>query len=151
MSVVDVGHGVFIGDFGGCDERGATFPLCVHIWSQLNVTEGRACRVCKGVAQRADKGLSIEWTEGQPLAKMSVPLHEVVAYLRRPGDVLIHCAGGACRSPTIALLTKLARGDGPWGAIGHICYRTWEERGFVPTFLPDPTGDVVRWWSAQSS
>lgn len=147
-NIVDVGHGVFIGDFAACDASGDSFPLCVHVGSQLNLTEGRACRVYTGASDRADKGLSVEWSEGQPLARMSVPLEEVVAYVRRPGNVLIHCAAGACRSPTIALLAKVARGADPWEAVAAIFRRTWEGRGFPPHFTSDPTADVLRWWQS---
>lgn len=57
----DVGHGVWVGDYHACDERGRGFPLVVHAQSELNRAEGRLCR------DRDSRGLALTWTEGQGL------------------------------------------------------------------------------------
>lgn len=147
--VTDVGDGVFVGNFEYCDAKGAEFALSVHIWSALNVSEKRLCRVCREKGD--DQGLRIEYTENQPLATMSCPIDEVVAYFRQPGNVLIHCAAGACRSPTLAVLALAVRGVAPWEAVDRVRRATMEQRGFEVLIHDGPIGDITRWWDAEKS
>ncbi len=134
-----------MGDFEGCDARGHDFPNVVHVWSDLNRTEGRVCRCVSGPVPI---GFPVRWSEGERLSAMSIPVDVVVAYMRKPGDLLIHCAGGACRSPVLAVLAMVARGDNVWGAIGHVFRRTWEGRGFTPTLPQESMAGIVKFWEA---
>jgi hypothetical protein len=109
-----VGDRIYVADFTFCDSYAKTFPNIVHISSDKDRADGRACRVC---ATGDGPGFIVRWSEGQSLSAMSVPLDEVAAFARRPGRLLVHCSGAVCRSPTLAIAAKVARGRDVMDAI----------------------------------
>lgn len=142
MRITDLGHHVWIGDFEACDQRSAEFPRVIHIWSRENFAEKRACTLC--VAGATD-GLVLEMTEGDPLS--AHVLDGIAEYARPIQPLFVHCAGGVCRSATVALVCKIARGCEPFTAI-HEMYKTlWTNLGYTPLFLYEPMRDILNWWA----
>ena len=112
INLADCGDDVWVGDFRACDATPLeAIPLRVHVWRPENLADGRICRCCREVATGvAVHHLVLTYREGEPLANIPVPLDRIVAYCRRPGDLLAHCSAGSVRGPTLAVLAKVARG-----------------------------------------
>jgi len=142
---VDVGNGVHAGTFTWCNSHGATYPNVIHIWKPENLTEHRACQC---VVTGQGNGLRVCYAEGQPIGSIDVPGTELIAYMRRPGNLLVHCAAGACRGPTITLLALIARGVEPGDAFSAIYRGYWQVRRISPTLVQVPVQDILGWWQA---
>jgi hypothetical protein len=125
-----VGCDVWCGDWMACNARIAEFPLAVHIWSDLNKQEGRVCRC---VAGECPGGLSVRYTEAHSLNTMSVTSAEFMSYCAKPGKLLCHCAGGACRSTTLCVLALIARGRRPHAAVRDVLTGVWDGYGVAAT------------------
>lgn len=111
MNLADCGDGVWVGDYLACDNRLADFDRAVHVFSLINVREGRLCRCSREVFEhRAAHHLVVMYTENMPLASASVPLDRIMDYCRHSGSILCHCAAGSVRGPTMAVVAKVARG-----------------------------------------
>jgi hypothetical protein len=76
---------------------------------------------------------------------MSVPLAEVAEFARRPGRLLVHCAGAVCRSPTLAIAAKVARGRDVMDAIRDLWSGLWEGYSEPPILMPDPMRELLNW------
>lgn len=145
MRLSSVGDDVWVGDFRACDERSGEFGRVIHLWRESNRAEGRLCR---HVASGTPPGLAAYWREWEPLATLSVPFPDLMEYARGPGRLLVHCAGGICRSATIAVAAKVARGRCPSHAVGDVYRGLWAAHGYCPC-LPDPTLAEVFAWAAR--
>lgn len=109
MHFTNVGDNVWVGDFKSCNAYLKDFPLSIHIWRESNRGENRLCqRVLGG---EPGEGLSVKWREGEPLSALSLPFETIMQYASRQGRLLIHCAGGVCRSTTLAVAPKIVRGQ----------------------------------------
>jgi hypothetical protein len=137
-----VGDRIYVADFTFCDSYAKTFPNIVHISSDKDRADGRACRAC---ATADGPGLIVRWSEGQPLSAMSVPLAEVAEFARRPGRLLVHCAGAVCRSPTLAIVAKVARGRDVLDAIRDVIGGVWEGYGEPTWLMPEPMRGLLTW------
>jgi hypothetical protein len=135
--LADVGNGVWVGDLAACNACGSTFPNAIHIWRDGDRDERAICKA-------NGKELSICYKEGGRLATMSVPIDAVVAYMRRPGPILIHCRGGSCRSTTLAILAKVARGCEVKAAIVEVFLSVLDAYGVVSLLFPEPIADICR-------
>lgn len=120
-NLATIGHDVWVGNFAACDARGQEFAGTIHIYRDETDPTG----VCKHVLGKQAGGLVVRYREGDPLDSMSVPVAEVIAYARRPGTILAHCAAGMCRGPTLAILAVMARGGDPHEAIAAVSRGLW--------------------------
>jgi hypothetical protein len=137
-----VGDRIYVSDHSFCTAYGATFENVIHITSDKDRADGRACRAC---ATGDGPGLIVRWSEGQPLTAMSVPLAEVAEFARRPGRLLVHCAGAVCLSPTLAIAAKVARGRDVMDAIRDLWSGLWEGYSEPPILMPDPMRELLNW------
>jgi hypothetical protein len=113
--LASVGHDIYVGNYQACDESLDSFPLSIHIQRNRD-----ADRRCKRFLTGTGPGLVVSWREEEPLDKLSVSLDEIRAYAKQPGELIVHCHGGVCRSTQLALVCKIARGCDPYTAIGDI-------------------------------
>lgn len=121
MRLVDCGDGVWLGDYIACDVSIHEFDLGVHVWRNTNLKEDRVCRFARDVIEGRTKGnLIVYFQENHPLRDAHVPLQNIVEYSRQPGRLLAHCAAGASRGPTMAVIAKVARGCDPLLAIMEV-------------------------------
>lgn len=97
--LADVGTDVWIGDWNSCDQLLDDYDLSIHIWRDENVIDNM---VCKQVLNNTRKGLVVKYREKDPLNTVSISLREVAYYASQDGKLLVHCAGGVCRSATLA-------------------------------------------------
>ena len=141
MPIVDCGDGVFVTGAAGCNEGGSRFRRQIHIWHdpQRIVDVGGTCAAIKAGATAG--GLVVQYTDGESLAA-AVSLAEVVAYCAAPGDLLIHCAFGQCRGPTLGVLAKVARGAPPLLALQNITAAIWSQRRIIPHWCPIPLAEI---------
>ena len=146
MIAVGVSNGVSVGDFEWCNANGEHYPNVIHVWKPENLTERRACQC---VVTGQGNGLRIRYAEGDSLGTIDVPLSEIIAYARRPGDLYVHCAAGACRGPTIALLAMVARGVDPFQALACLYQADWVGRRIAPTLVQVPVQEILAWWEGQ--
>jgi hypothetical protein len=142
MRYTEIRDGVGVGDFAACDVVGSRFGgRVVHVWKD----EDRAGRLCAYVARGTLGGLVVRWREGHPLAEMDPGLGDFLAFVRPPGPLLIHCAGGACRSPTLAVLALIARGRTPHAAVRDVLTAVWDGYGVVANLRDRPVMDIWGW------
>lgn len=142
MRLIAVGDDVWVGDYVACDERGLTFPLAIHGWKAANIAEGRICACLRG---SGGWGLPVRLEEGRQVGSWDRTLDAIGNYARRPGKLLAHCAGGAYRGPTLALVAKIARGRPPLEAVLDIYQAMWFDSRCLPGFMTEPTEEIFRW------
>lgn len=146
--LTDVGTNVWVGDFLSCNDRLHDFDLSIHIWRNANVGENR---ICNRVKNNLDKGIVVKYRENDPLHTMSVPIRDVVQYASQEGKLLVHCAGGVCRSTTLALIAKMARGCDKYQAISDIYKGTWETYRYTPELYNHVVKDIFLFFDMYTS
>ena len=146
MRFAHVGHDVWVGEWTACDAHSNEFPLQIHLWKPYNWKEKRFCKRCHASTETHNgSGMAIEWVEGQRLAQMSVTVEEVAEYAKQPGKLFIHCAGGVCRSTTLCIVSKVARGANVFDAIRDIYSNLWDQYGNPPDWCTKTIEDVLHW------
>lgn len=139
MRLADAGNDIWYGDHEACDEHVAEFALAIHVYSPANQYEGSWCRC----VSQGGPGLLVEYIEGHLPSGASVPPQQVAEYASQPGRLLIHCAGGVCRSPAYALLAKVARGCEFRAALHDVNTALWQACGCVPEWYA-PVLDEIK-------
>lgn len=141
MNFADVGDGISIGSFDACDALRDRFSLIIHISHPDPNGGGR----CQALTDHLAQGMSIHYSDGESLTKASVPMERVVAYARQDSALFIHCAWAVCRSPTFAVLCKVARGCDPVEAMAEVARATWTGYRVAPQFMTVPLTEILRW------
>lgn len=139
MHFADLGNNVWIGDFKSCNKHLKEFDLSIHIWRDENITENRVCRRFK---DGIDHGIVVKYREADPIKTMSLSLRDIANYASQDGRLLIHCAGGVCRSATLCLVAKMARGRNRYKAIADIYSGMWETYHHAPELYCHIVGDI---------
>ncbi len=144
--MIDAGADVFIGGFADC--MGATpFDRKVHIWRNRDVLQKRVCTYPRNGGNSTPVGcttdLSIYWREGDSLASMSVPVDQFIRFVAPPGKLLVHCAGGHCRSVHLAVLAARVRGLDPLDVIDRINRAMFAGGRFLPGWYWEVIGDIA--------
>ncbi len=118
MRLIECSKGVWVGDFEACNAHLPEFALGIHVWKPQNIAENRVCKHARR-AINGEKGvhLVVTYSEGEPLSLAAVSIDSITKYARQPGKILCHCAAGASRGPTMAVLAMAARGMDPFKAI----------------------------------
>lgn len=142
--ISDVGHGIHVANFQGCNLYGAAFPLRTHIWYG---PQGDQKGVCNCIQTKADSGLVLEYTDLHSLTE-AIDIERLVDYFSQPGDILVHCAAGQCRGPTVAIIAKLVRAPEitPWHAMHDITWSLWTYRRAAPLWGNVPLSEIFAWW-----
>lgn len=104
--LADCGDDVWVGSGAGCDEGAGRFDGVIHIWRG----DPEGWGVCRHVLGGKPGGLVVRWKEEELTGAMAPTFGDVMAYARRPGTLLVHCAAGVTRSTAVALAAKIARG-----------------------------------------
>lgn len=148
MHYTNIGDDVWLGDYKSCNAHLQDFPLSIHLWRETNRHENR---LCERVKNNTSNGLAVYWREGEPLDTLSVPFPSIMNYASRSGNLLIHCAGGVCRSPTIAVAVKVARGTNRYQAIADVYRGMWEGYRQTPEFYHKIFNDMFKWFDCQQT
>jgi hypothetical protein len=137
-----VGRDVWVGGFAACDAEGPTFARIVHVY---NPAAAHSPVSCRRMRESLTEGLAVRWIEREPVEAMEPGIDAVAEYMGRPGRLLVHCAGGVTRSPTLALLALAMRGEPLYCGFGAVYEGLW--RSGV-TFAPCPRmiGSLLRWY-----
>ena len=141
-SPVPIGHEIIISHRDFCPYwKGKT----IHIWR-----DDMANNSCKFVSEGRDGGnsdlhLIINYKDGESLFNANVTIDEIASFARISESLLIHCTVGQTRSPTIALIAKIARGASPYQALGDIMKANWDMRGIVSNFCLTPVKEILEW------
>lgn len=146
-NVAYVGHEIWIGNVEACDQDHVSHELSIHIRHHKKAVP----LPCRRSTNSSSEGLFLCYDDGDPLTAASVPLESIAAYARRVGRLFVHCGWGLCRSPTIALLCKVARGADPFSAMADIGRGLWEGYEAAPQFHSVPVIDILRWHTDASS
>jgi hypothetical protein len=144
----NVQDNVWVGDFQSCNLHLNEFDLSIHLWRETNRHEGH---LCNRIKNNGYKGLVVYWREGEPLSKLSVPFSSIMNYARQPGKLLVHCAGGICRSTTIATACKIARGKSRFQAISDVYQGTWTGYRQAPEFYHHVFNEMFNWFDSYQS
>lgn len=143
MQLADCGHHVWVGDHRSCDASGARFDRRVHIWHSYQQGKNR-CRHIDEDRIGADD-LVVRYRDGDPLATLGEALPELIAFVGRPGQLLVHCAFGCYRGPTLAVLAKVVRGGDPFDSLAEVARGMWTWYGTrqVPYLNSIPIREVI--------
>lgn len=160
MKCYDVGNNIFISDYEYCNSLDLLwivnsqfrpeFDKFIHIY-RGDLEKHDVCNVSKFLARNVDwdfhgkagLGLNVQHGEGQDISHIA---QEVYNYSIGNDKLLIHCAAGQTRGPTLALLAKVARGMSLIGSIGEItdAFRQDPKRGDFPLFHAVPLRSIER-------
>lgn len=142
--ICDVGHGIHVGNFRGCNLYGRNFQRAIHIWYG---PDGDPKGVCDCIVNRRNEGLTIQYVDQRSLAEV-IEFDRLADFFSEPGEVFVHCAAGQCRSPTVAIIAKLVRAPEitPWHAIHDITWSLWTHRRAAPCWGNIPLTEIFEWW-----
>ena len=119
--LASLGNDVFVGNFESCDP--AAYDLIIHVWRRSNVPN----HTCKVVSGKIDHGLKVYWQEGARLSELNPSFDEIVAYMKKPGKLLLHCVAGICRSTQLAVAALVVRGVEPVEAVRRVYDGCWNQ------------------------
>jgi protein-tyrosine phosphatase len=119
MRVTDCGHGVWLGDRFACNEKHGEFDRIIHIWREASFDE-HTCLFVKNHQRIQAKDFVMRFYEHGSFGQGDRPIPDIAAFAAVPGKLLVHCAGGAVRSSTVAVLAKAARGCDPFLALADV-------------------------------
>jgi hypothetical protein len=136
-----VGDDIWVGNFMACEANLDTFPRSIHIWHPWHAPQW----ICRNVTENQGRGLNVAYREHESLSNASIDPASIAAYARTPGRLLIHCAAGGCRGPTIAVLAKVARGKTVVEAQVEIRKGMLAGYNQEPEFPPVPMAEIAEW------
>lgn len=143
MSIAAVGNNVWVGNFQACNEHASEFPLSIHIWYG---PAGDMSGVCDCILFHRDV-FDVTYSDNEPMRSASQQMESIVEYARQPGKLLVHCAAGICRAPTVAVLCKVARGCTPWQAMHDVAAGMWLAYRHAPSFGYRPLNEIFNLFS----
>lgn len=129
----EIGANIWVGNFQACDDKHAEFDRVIHLWHPYQKGSG----ICSRTNGRfpdvlSPRGFGVERTETDLFIcyEDQAPLDEIQSavweFVHGTDDrLLIHCAAGLCRSPTISLLALVARGTPPVKAVESLYSAMW--------------------------
>lgn len=144
VQVGDCGHGITVGNYLACDSL-RRFDRYVHIWHPYQDGKWH----CQAMASRQDEAprdLFVEYSDGASLETMvGVTPFTVARFIGITPAVLIHCAHGTYRGPTLAVLALVARGVEILDALDRVNRACWDgyEARQVPFLNPIPIREIA--------
>lgn len=141
--ICDVGRGVFVSGLDGCDAARLEFDQVIHIVHASRKPQD----TCAAAA--ADSPHTVEYTDCEPLRPGVIDYVSGVAKL--PGKLLVHCAYGQCRGPTLATVALMARGAAASEALHEVTVGIWRRRRIMPHWCPAPMAQIFEWWESEKA
>lgn len=127
--IVRLQRDIWIGNHEACKSYDEYFDRVIHIHHQSQRGE---CPSVGITTLANDRDLVLDYKEHDPLSPEI--LDAIYRHAFKPGRLLIHCAAGLGRSPTLALVCLWARGEDRYQAMSHIAERMWA--GYQQPHLP---------------
>ena len=100
---------------------------------------------CDAISSGNAEGLIINYKDGESLLNADVSIERIADFFKGTDPLLVHCTVGQTRSPTIAIIGKVVRGENPYTAIANITKATWETRRIVVNLCITPLKDIFLW------
>lgn len=144
MQLAPVGNDVWVGNFEACNATLGQFHQSIHVWHDYQNGNWR----CNECLDPKGRGLIVRYCDGESLATIE-NLDRLISSCRIPGRLLIHCAMGTYRSPTLAVLAKAVRGCDPFQGMAEVARGTWGHYANrqVPFFNSVPIREIVERFS----
>lgn len=142
MQFAYVGSNVFVGNYQACDHAIKHCSRIIHIYH--NSQPG----FCNNY-DKTKKHLQIEYLEGTYIEPHVIK--QVYDFAAEdnvvPPLLYVHCAAGMARSPTFALICKVARGCNVFQAMGDIAKGMWKDYEIKvgPQFLTRPLTSIFNY------
>jgi protein-tyrosine phosphatase len=141
--IVHVGDRIYVAGLWGCggvcQATAAPFERTIHIYRddapQYN------CQAVHG--ERTGQDLVVEYKDGLPLSREL--MENVAQFASGQHRLLVHCAAGRTRSPTLAIVAKVARGRLLEEAIGEVSCAIWNARRESINLCHEPLRDIHLW------
>ena len=136
-----IADGLWLGGLAACkDHDGPT----IHIWRGDNP---------KSTCAKKDRAgdLAIQYVDGYSLPDEILDALAVFV-TRAKGDILIHCASGVTRAPTLAVAAMAVRSNGlkhPINCVGPVMEANYTWRRVVSNIYFKPLADIVRWYETR--
>ena len=153
--LAEVGNNVWVGNHHACDIFREKFvhqdirlsPKIIHIWHPTQ--PGHCGNMTGSPSLQSSHSLVIAYKEGDELRSEVLQRIYDFAYSESPihPPLLIHCAAGIGRSPTLALVCKVARQRNIFDAMGDVAQGMWKyyEIKVAPQFLTHPLSSIFEW------
>jgi hypothetical protein len=140
---VCVGRGVWVAPASACDAGFGDGKRVIH----LAYPDAAAAAVnCRAVEQGRTAGhLLLAYRDGEPFREGGIFLEDVARYAMGGRPLLIHCAAGICRSPTLAVAALIARGDSFDRAVERVWKAMLAGRGVFPDLRFKPMTEIAAW------
>ena len=149
----DVGRGILVSNKEFCPQMrpycGANVPCKIlHIYRNDH-PKYHCLDVASGLLPPGD--MSLEYRDGESFVKNGIDIDKLAHFFQNQVAVLVHCAAGQTRSPTIAIIGLIARGV-PFGkALGDVVTKNWEQRGIPSNICLAPLGEILEWAEKRGS
>ncbi len=117
-----VGINVWIGNWDTCKRKHDEFNSVIHIWHE---SQPSSCSFEEMHSIPNGKDLAIHYREHDPLS--TEILEAVWEHALKPNKLLLHCAAGLGRSPTLTLVALAARGMSVFQGMASVSQAMWEQ------------------------
>ncbi len=155
VAYASCGHGVWVSNAEMCDVRRHWFDRAIHVHHSESPTPGR-CKLWD-VSRSGERDLFVRYIDGSSLttaldhnSNTKLSIHQIAEFAKQDGKLLCHCAAGLCRGPTMAVLSKVARGCTPWDAMRDVAQAMWLGYLQSPQLFNLPLTELMIWyWHGQ--
>lgn len=153
--LASVGHGVWVGNHNACDIFRKQFsneprlsPKVIHVWHPTQ--PGHCSNMVGHPSMESSDNLVIAYREGDLFTEKQLQSVYDFAFVSSQicPPLLVHCAAGMGRSPTLALVCKVARECNIFQAMGEVAKGMWTDYEIkaAPQFLTHPLRSVFEWF-----
>jgi len=151
MNVTQVRHWLFVGNRDECNQNGHEYGGIIHIWRD-DFPE-HSCQYMNGYKITDCKfHYTLEYKDGHKLPtvvldNLRMALNDNYLKFGKESKLLVHCAAGQTRSPTIVLFVlSLVERTHPFVLLQDIYDSVWRGRGKIANICHAPLKDIVEWY-----
>lgn len=157
--VAEIAPWLYVGSKRSCEGR--QWPAVIHIWRHdvptRTCTRALTMPLPDGASWRYRDAavpleMSLDYKDAEHISADALTACADCAAAARVKDIplLVHCAAGGARSPTVALaiLADCERKH-PLALLGDIYAPLWRQREIIAHVCPKPLADIVAWYEGR--
>lgn len=155
MNVSMIRPWLYVGNREECNQNANEYDGIIHLYRDDYPDHSCFFISDTNLAIRQREGSRLDWIveykDGESLPQYHID--GVISFVRklREGNIssrlLVHCAAGQTRSPTVALLIlSLVERVHPFMLLDGVYSSIWQTRGKIANICHAPLGDIVEWY-----